>query len=306
MDSTDECQSPRISFSLNLSQNDRISPENRKREGVADVHYDTDFEFCVVSNNDYWISFFEQTLLSVADESFADAKILPVDRPIETQHVSAASCLDHESSRCQSQVRSASHPPKITSSCLGNVASKSLSHKPPSKWKEMVFNLSNKESVSAESRRESFKVVDQSQPSSMKPLSSFSRSCRTGGEMKGNCLFRSLSFSRSHSSTEPKYNAENSRCTCKEIETGLSGQFEGAKPPEAWRINNKVQPELWYYGELKPRFEADGGKEETKAKQYTVGKGKLRSPRLPVSRMRRGMSSQKITERFGANSMLMV
>jgi hypothetical protein len=288
---TNDRQSPRISFSLNISQTDRISTEKQKRD-VADVNCDTDFEFCVNGLN----SIIGESLLPVADELFVDGKILPL-----VHHVSL------ENLKCLSPVRSTSSPSsEITSTRLGNVASKSLRHKPPNKWKEMVFKLSKKESVSAENRRASFKVVDQSQPSSMKPLSSFSRSCRTGGEMKGNGLFRSLSFSRSHSSTEPKYKAATSGCTSKEIETGLSGQVEGAKPPEAWSINNKVQPELRYYGELKPRFEADGGKEETKAKQYTAGRGKLGSPGLPVSRMRRGMSSQQITERFGANSMSMV
>ena len=83
----DDRQSPRISFSLNLSQTDGISPEKRTSE---DVTYDTDFEFCVISNNNNngLTSIIEETLLPVADELFRDGKILPlIQRPIEAQPV---------------------------------------------------------------------------------------------------------------------------------------------------------------------------------------------------------------------------
>lgn len=221
MDSTESVtdESPRISFSLNLSQNDRISPENRKKEDVADVHCDTDFEFCVVSNKNYRHSFFEETFLSVADEMFADGKILPVDRPNEAQPKTISSHLSLESSKCQSPIRSASYPPsKITSSCSGNVASKSSCHKPPSKWKEIVLQLSNKPNT--ESRKTSSKILEQDrsgnnvkkQASSPRSFFPFSRSCSATGvrERKGNGLFCSLPFSRSHSTTEAKHKAANS------------------------------------------------------------------------------------------------
>lgn len=297
---TIDWQSPRISFSLNLSQTDRISPEKRKRKDVADINCVTDFEFYVNGRN----SITGETHLAIADELFMDGKMVPlIHGPVEAQPVPIAHHVSLENLRCLSPVRLTSSPSKITSSCWGNVASKSLRHKPPSKWKEMLFKLSNKENVCAENRRRTlFKVVDQSQPSSTKSVWSFSRSCRTGGEMKGNGLFRSLPFSRSHSTAERKYKAATSGCTSKEIEIDLSGLVEGSKPPEAWSRSNKVQPEPQYYSELKPRSEAEEGKGEARAEQYTAGRGKLGSSGLPASRM----SSQRSTGRVGANGRLMI
>jgi hypothetical protein len=62
---------------------------------------------------------------------------------IEAQPVPIAHHVSLESLRCLSPLRSTSSPSlEIRSNCWGNVASKSLRHKPPNKWKEMVFKLS--------------------------------------------------------------------------------------------------------------------------------------------------------------------
>lgn len=318
-------QSPRISFSLNLSQSDRISPEKRKRQDVADLNYDTDFEFCVATNNNDRHSIFEEALLSVADELFMDGKILPLSRPTEAQPVTIASHLGLENSRCRSPVRSTSYPPsKITSGCSGDVASKSSRHKPPSKWKEIMLKLSNKENACAEIRGTPSKLVDQDrsgnnvkqQPSSTRSRWPFSRSCSTGsGETKGNSLFCSLPFSRSHSTAERKHKAATSafcyrsrsvgaQCTSKEIEIDLSGPVEGSKPPEGWSICNKVQPDPRYLGDLKPRFQAEDGKAETKARK-TRGRSKGSSPGRPL-KIRGGLSSHRNTGRVVGNGRLMV
>lgn len=284
---TNERQSPRISFSVYISQTDGISPEKLTSD-MADVNYDADFEFCINGQN----SSIGETLLPVADDLFVDGKILPLHHgPVQARPVTVSHHVGLESLMCLSPVRSTSSPSSdITSSCSRNVASKSFAPKPPNKWKEVVVKPSNKENVCAEKSSTSFKLVDQSQPSSTKPLWPFSRSCRRGEEMKGTGLFRSLSFSRSQSTAERKFKAENSVCATKEIET-----------VEAWSISNKVQHGPRYYGELKPRFDAKRGTEETKAEQYSGGRGKLGSPSLPASRMRRGMSGQRSTGRFSGN-----
>lgn len=321
---TNDWQSPRISFSLNLSQSDRISPEKRKRPDVADLSYDTDFEFSVLNNNNDRHAIFEEALLSVADELFLDGKILPLIRPIEAQPITIASHLGLETSRCPSPVRSTSYPPsKITSSCSGNVASKSSPHKPPSKWKEIMFKLSNRENMSAESRGISSKVVDQDrsgnnvkqQPSSTRSRWPFSRSCSTGsGETKGNGLFCSLPFSRSHSTAERKHKAAASafcyrsrsvgaRCTSKEIEADLSRLVEGSKSTEGWSISNKVQPDPRYLTDLKPRFQAEDTKAETKARQ-TRGRSKG-SPGRSL-KVKGGTSSHRNPGRVVGNGRLMV
>jgi hypothetical protein len=294
---TNDWQSPRISFSLNLSQTDRISPEKRKREDVADVIYDTDFEFCVISNNNNGRSSIRgETLLPIADELFVDGKILPlIHCPVEAQPVSIARHLSLERSRCQSPVRSTSSPPsKIRSCCWGNVASKSLRHKAPNKWKEIMFKLSNKEDARAENRRASSKFLDQDrsgnncakQQTSSSTISMwpFTRTCSTGGgEMEGNGLFYSLPCSSIPSPADLKYKAATTGCTYKEIEI-LPGLVEGSKPLKAWGISNKVQSD--------PRCLRRNDKEETKIKQ-TAGRGKQGSPGLPASRIRGGMNSPR-------------
>lgn len=282
---TNDWQSPRISFSLNLSQTDRISPEKRKREDVADVNYDTDFEFCVISNNNNGRNSIRgDTLLPIADELFADGKVLPLIRgPVEAQPVTIAHHLSLETSRCGSPVRSTSSPPsKIRSCCWGNVGSKSLRHKPPNKWKEIMFKLSNKEVARAENRRTSSKLLDQDgsgtnyvkqQTSSTISMWPFSRTCSTaGGEMEGNGLICSLPCCRVPSTEELKYKAAATGCMYKEIEI-LPGLVKGSKPSKAWGITNKVQSD--------PPCEKRNGKEETKVKQ-TAGSGKRGSP-APLS-----------------------
>ena len=290
----DDRQSPRISFSLNLSQTDGISPEKRTSE---DVTYDTDFEFCVISNNNNngLTSIIEETLLPVSDELFRDGKILPlIQRPIEAQPVTFAGHLSLEISRCRSPVRSISSPPsKITSSCSGNVGAKSL-------CKEITFKLSNKESTPAENKRTdqdgSGNIVKQQ--TSLCPIS---RSCSTGGEMKGNCLFCSLPCSR----IKRKYKAAAS----KDIDPDVPGIVEGSKRLEARRISNKVQPDPPCLGELKPmkpRFKlVEDGKEETKGKQ-TADRGKLGSTVIPASRMRGGIRGQRTAGKVGGNERSMV
>jgi len=303
----DDWQSPRISFSLNLPQTDRISPEKRKREEVADVNCDTDFEFCVISNNnDGRNSIVGETLLPVADQLFVDSKILPVIHgPVEAQPITIARHLSLERSRCQSSVRPTSSPPKVSSSCSGNVSSKSPSHKPLNKWKEIMFKLSSQE-------RKSSKVVDQDrsdnnvkqQPSSTRSLWPFSRSWSTGREMKGNGLFCSLPFSRSQSTAERKYKTETSVCTPKDIDTDVRGLVEGSKPLEAWSISDKIQSCPRCPGELKPRFEAEDGNAETKVK-HTSGRSKLGS-QLATGIGRSKLGSQLAAGIVGGNGRLMV
>lgn len=281
----DDWQSPRISFSLNLPQTGRVSPEKRKREEVAGVNCDTDFEFCVKSNNNSGRnSTIGETLLPVADQLFVDDKTLPlIHCPVEAQPVTIAHHLSLERSSCQSAVRpTSSLPSKITSSCPGNVSSKPSSHKPLNKWKEILLKLSSQE-------RKSSKVIDQDisgnpvkqQHSSTRSRWPFSRSCSTGGgrETKGNGLFCSLPFARCHSTAERKYKPATSGCTSKEIETDdFRGLVEGSKPLEAWSISNKVQSGPRSLGELKPRFEAEDGKAETKAKHTPVRSKLLSQP----------------------------
>ena len=219
-----DLQSPRISFSLSLSQTDRIPQEFKcKREDVySDINHDTDFEFFVNGRNSMTR---ELTHVAIADELFVDGKMLPlIQGPVEAQPVSIARHVSLENLRCLSPVQFYFSPSKIRSSCWGNVASKSLrDHKPPNKWKEMLFKLiRNKENVCADNNRRStsLKVVDQSLPSSTKSVWSFSRSCRTvGREIKGNSLFRFLPFSRSHST---------------------NAIVKDLKYPEPWSIRNKV------------------------------------------------------------------
>jgi hypothetical protein len=223
----DDRQSPRISFSLNLSQPDEISPEKRRRE---DVSYDTDFDFCVISNNnDGWNTIIGETLLPVADELFEDGKILPlIHGPLETQPVTIARHLSLEISKCRSPVRSiSSSPSKIMSSCWGNGASKSLCHKPPNKWKDIMFKLNNKENSRAENIIKSSKGVDRDgsgnnvkqQTSPMKSLCPFSRSCSARREMNGKCLSCSLPCYRIQSTAEQKYKVATS--TSKDMETDV-------------------------------------------------------------------------------------
>lgn len=287
-------QSPRISFSLNLSQTDRISPEKRKREDVTDVNYDTDFEFCVISNNNNGRNSIRgDTLLPIADELFADGKVLPLIRgPVEAQPVTIAHHLSLETSKCQSPVRSNSSPPsKLRSCCWGNVGSKPLRHKPPNKWKEIMFKLSNKEVARAESRRTSSKLLDQDgsgnnyvkqQTSSTISMWPFSRTSSTGGgEMEGNGLFCSLPCCRIPSTAELKYKAATTGCMYKEIEI-LPGLVEGSKPLKAWGISHKVQSDS--------PCERRIAKEETKTKQ-TACSGKQGSPVLPSSKTSGGINS---------------
>jgi hypothetical protein len=156
--------SPRISLSFNLSPTDKFLPKKRKREDVAVANYDTDFEFCVASRNcNGWNSTSEETLLVVVDELFVDGKVLPLIRgPIKPQLVTIARHLSLGISRSQSPVSSTSHPPSnMTRSCSGNVASKSLRHKSPSKWKVILLKLNNKENAFAESRGTTSNVIDQ-------------------------------------------------------------------------------------------------------------------------------------------------
>jgi len=298
----DDRQSPRISFSLNLLHTDGISPEKRRRE---DVSYDTDFEFCVISNNnDGWNTIRGETLLPVADELFEDGKILPlIHGPLETQPVTIAGHLSLEISKCRSPVRSiSSSPSKITSSCWRNVASKSLCHKAPNKWKDIMFKLSNKENSREENIRKSSKGVDRDesgnnvkqQISPTKSLCPFSRSCSTGGEMKGKCLFCSLPYSRMQSTAEQKYKVATS--TSKDIESDVPVLVEGSKPLEARRISNKVQPH--------PRRLEDA-KEETKVKR-TAGRGQLGSPGISASKIRGSKSGHRTTGRVGGNGRSMV
>lgn len=308
---SDDRQSPRISFSLNLSQMDGISPEKRKREDAADVSYDTDFEFCVISSNNNnddgrWNTSTGETLLPVADELFVDGKILPlIHGPLEGKPVTIAHHLSLEISRCRSPVRSISSPPsKIASNCWGNVACKSLYHKPPNKWRDIIFKLSTKENARAQNsevdNRDGSGDNVKQQTSPTKSLCPFSRSCSTDLEMKGRCLFCSLPCSRIQSTAEHKYKA----ATSKHRETDVPVLVQDSKPLEARRISNKVQPDPRCLGELKPRFQLEDGKEETKVKR-TADRVKLDSPGIPTSRMRGSKSCQRTTGRVGGNGRFM-
>lgn len=314
---TNDGQSPRISFSLDHLQTTWLSPERREREDVADVSYDTDFEFCVIpkNNNGRQNSVSGETHVPVAEELSVDSEILPlINGPVEAQPVFIARRdVSLESLKCRSPVRSTSSPPsKTTSSCSRNVASKSLRDKPPGTGKEMIFEMSNKKNVFADHNRRnstSRKTVDQSgnilkqQASPTKSLWSFSRSCRTGGEVKGNCLFRPSLFSRRQPTAECKYNSAISGCLSEEIKN-LPRVVEDSKPLEAWSMSNKILSERRLRGQLKPRIEAEEGKAETKPWRNKGGRNKLSGPGLPV--VRSGMSDQGSSGRAGGSGRLTV
>lgn len=277
--SNDDWQSPRISFSLNLPQADRNSPEKRKRDNVADVNFDTDFEFCVTrNNNDGRNPVSEETPVPVAAQLPVDNKILPlIEGHVEAQSMTIARHLSFESSRCESRVRPTSpHRPKILSS---NVSSKSSSLKPLNMWKEIMFKLSSQE-------RKSTKVVDQDrsgnnakQQPSTKSLWPFSRSYSTGGEMKRNGLFCALPFSRSHSTAERKYKPGSSGSTSEDTDTEVRGLVEGSKPLEPCSTSEySIQSCSPCPADLKPKFETADGNTETKAK-HSCGRSKLGSQR---------------------------
>lgn len=286
---TNDRQCPSISLSLGLSQTSWLSPEKREREDLADISYGTDFEFCVIGNNNNnggQNSVTGESHLAVADELSVDSEILPLIKG----HVEAEPAfiarrdVSLESLKCGSPVRSTAAPPsKITNNCWGNVASKSLRHNPPGKWNELMFELSNKKNVFADHNRRSTscKTVDQSgnilkqQPSPTKSMWSFSRIGRTGGEMEGNSLFRSSPFSRRHSTAECKYKPATAGFTSKDTEN-LPSLAEVSKPLEAWSMSNKIQTERQFLGQLKPRNQAEKGKAEK------CGRDKLSSPGLPA------------------------
>jgi len=230
---------------------------------VAVANYDTDFEFCVASRNcNGWNSTSEETLLAVADELFVDGKVLPLIRgPIKPQLVTIARHLSLGISRSQSPVSSTSHPPSnMTRSCSGNVASKSLRHKSPSKWKVILLKLNNKENAFAESRGTTSNVIDQDrsvnnvkqQPSSQRFLCCPSPFVR--GRFRAGRKDTVTNFTSCY-----KRMSVRPRCTSTEKET-LPVLVEGLKPLEASSICNKVQLDARYLGELKPRLQAENGK----------------------------------------------
>lgn len=283
-------QSPRISFSFNLSPADRLFPEKRKRADVADINYDTDFEFCVASNNcNGWNSTSAETLLAVADELFVDGKILPLIRcPIKVQPVTIARHLSLEISRSQSPVSSISYfPSNIQRNCSGDVASKSIRHKSPGKWKEIMLKLSNKKKENVFTSEE----IDQDRLVSnvkQQPSSGTSLCCPSP------FVRRRISAGRKHKAGNftSCYKRKSVRpwCTSTGQET-LPVLVEGSKPLEASSVCNKVQ--------LDPRrrLQAENGKAETKAKQT-----RQRSKASPGG----DIDSHRTTRRILGNRSLMV
>eukprot|EP01018_Ginkgo_biloba_P028356 Gb_14501 [translate_table: standard] len=240
--------SPRISFSHDLSQTDRLSPEKRKSDVIYE-NYSTEFEFCMLRNDNIEtrIPVFGETFLS-ADELFVDGKIMPRIQPVEPNPISIAHHLSLESSRCSSRVPSAAYCPSkpMPMASSGNVSSKG-STKASNTGKEL-FKLRN-ETISEESRpilragsnsddaKPGQNVNQRSSPRSLFP---FSRSCSTGQETRVNGSFCSSPFSRRNSSEERKSkpcSASSSRsksvgalCMSKETQTSSASNATSGVP----------------------------------------------------------------------------
>lgn len=207
-------QSPRISFSVDLSQIDRTSPEKRIRVGPADIIHSPEFEFCTVSRfKDSREAVFGE-ILSSADELFVDGKILPQIRAPKSQPLTIARHLSLESS---SPLRSASLPCSKTSGAE-NGGFKS-SNRMSGRWKEM-FKRSNRDYFCAASKESEDESNEEKPPATSRSRWPFSRS---GSESRVNGLFCSLPFSRSRSAVEHK-----SR-TCSEAPSCYRSKSVGAQ-----------------------------------------------------------------------------
>ncbi|GLJ10075.1 hypothetical protein SUGI_0121510 [Cryptomeria japonica] len=191
-------QSPRISFSVNLSQTDRESPGKQKRSDFDNMNYSTEFEFCSVKSVNHCCGTDLSGTLTSADELFVDGKILPQSRAPESQVLSDGS---HASLESSSPVRSASHNLSKTSG-FENDPCKSARW-PSIRWKN-IFKLSNNDRFCRALKEAPDQGLNEGN-NDVKNLP-FGRSrwpfSRSGREKRGNCLFCALPFSRSKSGVE--------------------------------------------------------------------------------------------------------
>ncbi|GLJ10077.1 hypothetical protein SUGI_0121530 [Cryptomeria japonica] len=260
-------QSPRISFSVDLSQIDRTSPEKRIRVGPADIIHSPEFEFCTVSKfKDGRDIAFGETLMS-ADELFVDGKILPQISAPKAQPLTIARHLSLESS---SPIRSASFPSSKASGAE-NGGFKS-SNRMSGRWKEM-FKLSNRDYFCATSKEAEEDGNGEKPPVSSRSRWPFSRS---GGESRGNGLFCALPFSRSKSAVERKSRPCSEPPSCyRSKSVGAQSAFKetealvsGSKPAVTTDLKDvkKGPPDL-------PRHKGSPGRTRRSSSARSYGRG---------------------------------
>ncbi|GLJ10073.1 hypothetical protein SUGI_0121440, partial [Cryptomeria japonica] len=207
------CESPRISFSVNLSSTDIISPERRKRKDLEEVNCSTEFEFSIDSSVNVNVGFGE-TLVS-ADDLFVDGKILPQIPPLRQQNVKIDQLSSHS---CPDRENSASKP----------------NSKFSTRWKRF-FKLENLEYFRAISKEADENANESSGPEA-KPqrsrnfVSLFSR--RRGQRPRWNGLFCVLPFSRKKRVAQRK--SVEVQIVCKETQNLVLS----SNPATATGLNN--------------------------------------------------------------------